>query len=142
MWGATTSFASLSNTKPKTTLLRSAAARDLHEILHEEIQSCAYINNLHPDNVVGAMSYVHSVDDNLPGDMELVTVTTLGVKNLNVQRDLQSVDIPIDLFRPGIFAKEVESICKKYCPMLSGKIVVSVERKMLRQTRKREVFLL
>lgn len=88
------------------------------------------------------MSFVHSVDDNLPGDMELVTVTTLGVKNLNVQRDLQNVDIPIELFQPGMFTKEIESICKKYCPVLSGKIVVSVERKMLRQTRKREVFLL
>lgn len=120
----------------------SAAARDLHEILHEEIKSCAYINNLHPDNVVGAISFVHSVDDNLPGDMELVTVTTLGVKNLNVQRDLQNVDIPAELFQSGLFTKEVEKICKESCPVLSGKIVVAVERKMLRQTRKQEVFLL
>ena len=120
----------------------SAAARDLHEILHEEIKSCAYIQKLNPDNVVGAISYVHAVDDNLPGDMELVTVTTLGIKNLNVQRDLQNVDIPVDLFQSGIFTKEIEKICKASCPILSGKIVVAVERKILRQTRKREVFLL
>jgi acyl dehydratase len=120
----------------------SAAARDLHEILHEEVQSCAYINKLHPDNVVGAMSFVHSVEDNLPGDMELVTVTTIGMKNLNVQRDLQNVDIPVELFQPGLFTKEIEKICKEACPVLSGKIVVAVERKILRQTKHREVFLL
>lgn len=120
----------------------SAAARDLHEILHEEILSCAYIHSLHPDNVVGAISFVHSVDDNLPGDMELVNVTTLGIKNMNVQRDLQDVDIPVELFRPGIFTKEMEKICKESCPILSGRIVVAVERKMLRQTRKRDIFLL
>jgi len=120
----------------------SAAARDLHEILHEEIQSCAYIHHLHPDNVVGAISFVHSVDDNLPGDMEIVDVTTLGVKNMNVQRDLHNVDIPVELFQSGIFTKEMEKICKESCPVLSGKIVVAVERKMLRQTRKRDIFLL
>ena len=120
----------------------SASARDLHEILHEEIKSCAYINKLNPDSVVGAISFVHSVDDNLPGDMEMVHVTTLGIKNLNVQRDLHNVDIPVDLFEPGIFTKEMEKICKESCPVLSGKIVVAVERKILRQTRKREVFLL
>mmetsp|Transcript_20847 Transcript_20847/g.26931 ORF Transcript_20847/g.26931 Transcript_20847/m.26931 type:complete len:436 (+) Transcript_20847:73-1380(+) len=119
----------------------SATARDLHEILHEEIQSCAYVNNLHPENVVGAMSYVQDVDDNLPGDLEVASVVTLGFKSINA-RELAHVDIPAELFRPGIFAKEIENICKKSCPILSGKIVVAVERKILRQTRHRQVFLL
>ena len=119
----------------------SAAARDLHEILHEEMQSCSYINNLHPENVVGAISYVLAIDDNLPGDLEVATVVTLGIKNINI-KELVDVDIPAELFKPGIFAKEVEAIVKKKCPILSGKIVVSVERKILRQTRHRQVFLL
>ena len=119
----------------------SAAARDLHEILHEEMQSCSYINNLHPENVVGAISYVLAIDDNLPGDLEVATVVTLGIKNINI-KELVDVDIPAEVFKPGIFAKEVEAIVKKKCPILSGKIVVSVERKILRQTRHRQVFLL
>ena len=71
------------------------------------------MNNLHPDNMVGAISYVHSVDDNLPGDLEVATVTTLEIKNIHVQRDLADVDIPVELFEPGIFSKEIEKICKK-----------------------------
>lgn len=120
----------------------SASARDLHEVLHEEIQSCSYVNALDPDTVVGAISYVSAVDENLPGDLELVTVTTLGIKNLNVKRDLATTGIPKALFEPGIFAKEIEQICKESCPVLSNKIVVQVERKILRQTSHREVFLL
>jgi len=120
----------------------SAAARDLHEILHEEIVSCCYVNALHPDSIVGAVSYVSAVDDNLPGDLELVTVTTLGIKNVNVKRDLAGVGIPLELFQPGIFSKEIEKICKESCPQLQGNIVVQVERKILRQTHHREVFLL
>ena len=105
------------------------------------MQSCSYINNLHPENVVGAISYVLAIDDNLPGDLEVATVVTLGIKNINI-KELVDVDIPAEVFKPGIFAKEVEAIVKKKCPILSGKIVVSVERKILRQTRHRQVFLL
>jgi hypothetical protein len=120
----------------------SASGRDLHEILHEEIRSCSYVNALHPENMVGALSYVSAVDDHLPGDLELATVTTLGVKNLIVKRDLANVGIPLELFQPGLFAKELELICKESCPALTGKIVVQVERKILRRSRHRQVFLL
>jgi acyl dehydratase len=120
----------------------SASARDLHEILHEEILSCAYVNELNPGAVVGAVSYISAVDDNLPGDLEVVTVCTLGIRDVNVKRDLAGVGIPLQLFKPGIFSKEIEKICKESCPILSGKIVVQVERKIVRQTRHREVFLL
>jgi len=92
--------------------------------------------------MVGALSYVSAVDEHLPGDMEIATVTTLGVKNIHVIRDLSDVEIPLDLFQPGIFSKEIEQICKESCPALSNKVVVQVERKILRQSRRREVFLL
>lgn len=120
----------------------SASARDLHEVLYEEIVDCSYCNALNPDTVVGAVSYIHAVDTTLPGDLELVTVTTLGIKNVNVHRDLTGVGIPKALFQPGIYAKEIEQICKELCPELSHKIVVQVQRKILRQARHREVFLL
>jgi acyl dehydratase len=120
----------------------SASARDLHEVLHEEIQHCSYVNALHPDQVVGAVSYVSHVDDSLPGDLENVTVTTVGIKNVNVKRDLGDVGFPVDLFRSGLFAKDIEQICKEKCPTLSNKIVVQVERKILRQASHQEVFLL
>jgi len=124
-------------------LTLSASARDFHEVLHEEIVSASYVNALHPENVVGALSYVSAVNNNLPGDLQVVTVTTLGVKNMNVKRELaDGVEIPLSLFKSGIFSKEIEQICKESCPALSNKIVLQVERKILRQARHREVFLL
>ena len=119
-----------------------ATARDFHEILHEEITSCSYCQPLNPDTIVGAVSYVHSVDDSLPGDMELVIVTTLGIKNINVQRDLNQIGLPKALFESGLHAKQLEQICKESCPILSNKIVVQVQRKILRQAPHRAVFLL
>jgi len=126
-------------------LALSASARDFHEVLHEEIVSASYVNALHPENVVGALSYVSSVvgdEGGLPGDLQMVTLTTLGVKDVHVKRELRDVGIPLELFEPGIFSKEIEKICKESCPTLSNRIVVQVQRKILRQARHREVFLL
>ena len=48
-------------------LAMSASARDLHEILHEEVIDVAYVNNCHPGDVVSAVTYVKSLDENISG---------------------------------------------------------------------------
>ena len=123
-------------------LAMSASARDLHEILHEEMISVNYVNSLSPGQIVGAVSYISGVDSvSAPGDLEVLTVRTLGIKNLDVQRDLEGIGIPLDLFESAT-PKQVEEICKKQCPVLKNKIVVQVERKILRQACREAVFLL
>lgn len=120
----------------------SLSARDLHEILHEEIVSVNYLNSLSPDQVVGAVSYIERVEENnIPGELEVLTVRTLGIKNLNVKSDLEGVGIPLELFQSAS-PKEIEAICKQHCPLLMNKIVVQVHRKILRQSCHEEVFLL
>lgn len=124
----------------------SASARDFHELLHEEILNVNYVNSLHPGNMVSAISYIQSVEEAV-GDIEVVTVRTLGIKNTDVKKDLSGVDLPLELFQmkgdhKGIKSKEVEQICKSKCPQLHNKIVVQVDRRILRQTNQRAVFLL
>ena len=122
----------------------SAASRDFHELLHQEMINCNFVNPLHPGNIVGAMSYVHSVQEAV-GDLEIVTVRTLGVKNMDVKRDLQGVDIPLELLQVGpdpIKSRDIQGICKTKCPQLHDKIVVQMDRKILRQSPATNVFLL
>jgi hypothetical protein len=124
----------------------SASARDFHEVVHEEILSVNYLNSLHPGNMVGAVSYIQSVEDTV-GDLQAVTVRTLGIKNLDVKKDLAGVGLPLDLFQMNpsgkrVMPKDVERIVKTLCPQLQNKIVVQVDRRILRQARKQEVFLL
>ena len=123
-------------------LTMSASARDLHEILHEEMISVNYVNSLSPGQIVGAVSYISGVDNiSAPGDLEVLTVCTLGLKNLDVQRELEGVEIPLELFQSAT-PKRIEEICKIQCPALQNKIVVQVERKILRQACREAVFLL
>lgn len=127
-------------------IVQSAASRDFHEILHEELLHVNYVNSLHPGNIVGAISYIQSVEEAV-GDLEICTVRTLGIKNMDVMRDLKGVDIPLELLQMyphgrAIKTKDIQRICKSHCPQLHNKIVVLMDRRILRQARHEEVFLL
>jgi hypothetical protein len=103
----------------------------------------SYVHHLHPGDVVGAFSYVSDVNENLPGDLESVTVRTIGVKNMDVMNDLHDVSIPMELLLTDkTYTKSVDAICKTLCPKLYSKVVAVVDRKIIRQSNKREVFLL
>lgn len=125
-------------------LTMSAASRDLHEILHEEILHASYVNALHPEDCVGAISYVQNVDDSAPGNLEIINVRTIGLKNINVKRDLEGVEFPVALFTGDVMLpKELERLCKKLCPILTNKIIVIMDRRIVRQSSSHEgIFLL
>jgi hypothetical protein len=128
-------------------IVQSAASRDFHEILHEELLHLNFVNSLNPGNIVGAISYIESVEEAV-GDLQICTVRTLGIKNMDVMRDLKGVDIPLELLQihpqghRNIKPKDIQQICKSHCPQLHNKIVVQMDRRILRQARHQEVFLL
>eukprot|EP00518_Triparma_eleuthera_P002962 CAMPEP_0182453222 /NCGR_PEP_ID=MMETSP1319-20130603/372_1 /TAXON_ID=172717 /ORGANISM="Bolidomonas pacifica, Strain RCC208" /LENGTH=411 /DNA_ID=CAMNT_0024651125 /DNA_START=29 /DNA_END=1264 /DNA_ORIENTATION=+ len=122
-------------------LAMSASARDLHEILHESVLDVTYTNNVHPGDVVSAVTYVKSLDENISGDMESLVVTTVGVKGMDSE-DLAKLSFPVELFEPGMTGRQMEAICEEKVPELKGKIVVSAERRIIRQASRSEAFLL
>ena len=127
-------------------LVMSASSRDLQEVLHEEMLHASYANSLHPDDLVGAISYVQNVQDQTaPGDLEVITVRTIGIKNVDVKRDLRGVDFPLELFTGNVplLPKKLERICKTKCPILKNKIIVVMDRRIIRQSSSHEgIFLL
>ena len=91
----------------------SASNRDFHESLHEEIVNVSYVHHLHPSDVVSAFSYITDVDENLTGELECISVRTIGVKNI----DLQGIDLPVELLETEkTYTKNVDRICKGLCP--------------------------
>ena len=125
-------------------LVMSAASRDLHEVIHEELINVNYINSVHPGNLVGAISYVKGIDENIPGDLERVKLRIFGIKNIHVVDELKDMPIPMELFdgNEPLRPKELELICKIKCPMLSKKIVVQMDRWVYRQSSRLDLFLL
>ena len=124
-------------------LTNSASSRDLHEVLHEDLLECSYINNLHPGDTVGAMSFVKTLEETVSGDMESLVIRTVALKNINVVEDLRGVPLPMELFNgPVKRPKDYETICQAECPILSNKIAAVLERRILRQAPRIQSFLL
>ena len=48
------------------------------QILHEELLECSFPNYLAPGDCVGAMTYISGRDEHVTGDIEVLTVRTIG----------------------------------------------------------------
>ena len=110
----------------------AAAARDLGQVLDEEVVHCSHINTVTPGDNIGALSYVVDVQP-VGDDLEEVTVKTLGLRNMNVSVELAGVKVPLALLgtdhpKP----REVEALCESLCPTLVGRIALQMTRKLLR----------
>jgi len=126
-------------------LVSSLTSRDLHEALYEDLLECTFPNNLTPGDTVGAVSFVQELEEHVSGDIECITVRTIGIKNCDVHRQLKDKDLPVELFtrkfqelRPA----ELEELVRKNIPELSRRIVCIADRKIYRQAPKHAPFLL
>lgn len=123
----------------------SLTSRDLHEALYEELLQCTFPNNLSPGDTVGAVTFVQALEEHVSGDIEALTIRTIGIKNFDVQRSLSDKDLPTELFTvplQGLKSSAIEEILRKHCPELSRKIVCIADRKVYRQAPKQAPFLL
>ena len=66
-------------------------------MLYEELLECSFPNNLCPGDTVGALTYVSGVEEHVSGDIEGITIRSIGVKNCDVQRLLAEKDLPIEV---------------------------------------------
>jgi citrate lyase subunit beta/citryl-CoA lyase len=124
-------------------LVTSLASRDLHEVLYEELNGCVFPNETCPGETIGAMTFIISREEHRSGDMEAVELRTIGVKNMDVHRQLAEKELPLELFKgPLLKPKALEELLKKEFPDLAKKIVCIADRKVYRQAPKQVPFLL
>lgn len=110
----------------------SSSYRSLYEILHEEIVQAAFLNMVTPKDTIGAFSFIVDVKDRR--DLQEATLVTFGVKNLDVQLQLDKVKLPLELFSQQLLKpREYEELCEKHCPLLKSKLAVVAARKIYRQ---------
>lgn len=106
--------------------------RELRQVLDEVLERSSHINTVAPEDRIGAISRVLSVEQS-DGPLQAVRIKTLGLKNVDVERELVGVEIPAELLddqqrKPS----EIEAICQQSCPVLSGKIALQAVRTIFR----------
>lgn len=111
----------------------ACSARSLYEVLSEEMTECSFQNKVAPNDTIGAISYVLGITE-LNDKLEEATVRTIGLKNIDVVRELSDVKLPLELFTSNnLKPTEYEKICKQHAPMLQNKMVCQSVRKIVRQ---------
>lgn len=111
----------------------SAASRELFEVLYQELISCRFLNKVAPNETIGAISYIESVEQ-LLGGLEELTVITLGLRETDVLTELKNKDVPEQLFTQKFSTRsELEEYIAAHCPFLVGKVAVIATRKIIRQ---------
>ena len=114
-------------------IMHGSASRDIRFALDHEIIDTMHINKIHHEDTIGAMSYIVDVEK-VNEHIECLTIRTFGLKNIDAERDLKEVDIPDDLLQsPVIKPREIELLCKTYCPELHHKICARMTWKMWRK---------
>lgn len=111
----------------------AASARALFEVLYESMEWCNFINKVAPLDAIGAMTYVRSIRQLTEG-LEELQVTTVGMKNVDVTRDLKGVELPIELFTEQLMPSSLEELIGSQSPVLKDKIVCVVSRTLVRQS--------
>jgi citrate lyase subunit beta/citryl-CoA lyase len=115
-------------------LAAAAAARDLHEVLWEELLAANNVSPLAPGETLGALSYVTArVAHEALGYEELV-VKTLGVRNMTPSVDLAGIALPRALFTAGgRRAVNYDDLCRNLgVRELEGRVVCELERHVIR----------
>jgi hypothetical protein len=58
--------------------LYSIESHFIFQVLHEELIECSFPNNLSPGDTVGAITYVRDREEHVTGDIEAITLRTIG----------------------------------------------------------------
>jgi citrate lyase beta subunit len=101
------------------------ANKDLKQVINQEIVSCSHINKIAPLDVISSVSYIH--DKEIDGDYEVLTIKTLGLRNIDASTTLSNQQWPKDLFsieelRPA----KMEKLLQQQMPELFHKVCVQV----------------
>lgn len=106
--------------------------RELRQIIDEVLEKSSHINTITPEDRIGAISRVLSVEQ-ISDQLEAVRVKTLGLKNVDVEQELVGIDIPEELLddqerKPS----DIEAICADQCPILCNRIALQAVRTIIR----------
>ncbi|MCB0762705.1 MAG: Sua5/YciO/YrdC/YwlC family protein [Flavobacteriales bacterium] len=113
-------------------IVMGAAQRDFKDTIHEKVVQTKHINPVNHEEGLGAFSYI--LDRQVSGMMEELTIRTFGLKNMDVEKELEGMNIPLKLLQTDhLKPSEIESICRAECPELAAQICMRIDWKLWRK---------
>ena len=108
------------------------ALKDLKQVVDQQIISCSHINKIAPMDTISSATYIH--DRKMEGDhLEVLTLKTIGIRNVDAANDLYTSDWPLDLFsKNDLRPADMEKLLRKEMPELFHKVCIQILWKVWR----------
>jgi len=109
----------------------SNALKDFKQVIDQKIISCSHINKIGTNDTISSVSFIHQCE--VEHDYEVLTIKTIGLRNVDAAVELKNHPWPCSLFdknelRPAV----MESLLQKEMPELFHKVCVQVLWKIWR----------
>jgi hypothetical protein len=109
------------------------AMKDFKQVLDQQIIHCSHINKIAPEDTMSSVSRI--VKREIVNDRELLTIKTIGLRNVDPNTELINHKWPPELFNTEIpKPSSLEMELKKQMPELFHKVCIQVLWKAWRQT--------
>ena len=113
-------------------LVQGLASPEFRQVVEERLIHSFHTGTVMPEDRIGALSRVLAVRDAGYG-IEEVTVSTLGLLNVDVEQELIGVHIPDALFGPEpVKPAALRALCAAQCPVLENRIALRAIRVLRR----------
>ena len=113
-------------------LVQGLASPEFRQVVAERLIHSFHTGTVMPEDRIGALSRVLTVRDVGQG-IEEVTVSTLGLLNVDVEQELIGVHIPDALFGPDpVKPAALRALCAAQCPVLENRIALRAIRVLRR----------
>ncbi len=105
-------------------LAHACSERELRPIVEEQLEYSQHVNPVRPGERIGAISRVLESRP-ISEHLEEVRVMTLGLREVEVLKELGEVPLPASLFDPReMKPSDVQAICRAHCPPLEDRIAL------------------
>ena len=107
--------------------------KDFKQVLDQQIVHCSHINKIAPGDTMSSVS--HIVQRETVNDYELLTIKTIGLRNVDPNTELIKYQWPPGLFNTEIpKPSQLEMDLKTQMPELFHKVCIQILWKIWRQT--------
>lgn len=113
-------------------MAQALASPELRQVAEEHVVHSFHCATVKPEDRIGAITRVLRVTPTGDG-FEEALVSTLGLLNVDVERDLVGVPIPEAIFGPEpIKPAALRALCARECPALEGRVALRAVRSLRR----------
>jgi len=107
------------------------ALKDLKQVVDQQIISCSHINKIGPLDTISSVSYIH--ESELENDCEVLTIKTIGLRNIDAATELSNCDWPMELFsKKELRPAEMELLLSNEMPEIFHKVCIQILWKIWR----------